>query len=261
MGETRTVRVGCAQYAPQFFDKEGTLRKALSVLEEAGRLGLDLVVFPETWFAAYPYWRGSVSVRRSTELAARMQESALRIPGPETEVLAEAARRARVNVVMGCNELSDLPGSRTLYNTLLFIGREGKVLGRHRKLTAVPEELREEMRYNLAAGGSCVVNPAGLFVREPVFEEEALVWAEIDLRERDVVKAYFDAVGHYARWDVLQLHLRREPTEPTWLRRELAARQLARLPRARVRELSDRFSIPEERVEALLEAAVEELLR
>ena len=366
MGEARTVRVGCAQYAPQFFDKEGTLRKALSVLEEAGRLGLDLVVFPETWFAAYPYWRGSVSVRRSTELAARMQESALRIPGPETEVLAEAARRARVNVVMGCNELSDLPGSRTLYNTLLFIGREGKVLGRHRKLmpthservywgmgdgrdvvtfamdigqvgglicyehhmtllkaamamlgeeihcavwpgwwsmerhlgakrrqagstdcdilpaireyaietqtfvvscswylpeAAVPEELREEMRYNLAAGGSCVVNPAGLFVREPVFEEEALVWAEIDLRERDVVKAYFDAVGHYARWDVLQLHLRREPTEPPWLRRELAARQLARLPRARVRELSDRFSIPEERVEALLEAAVEELLR
>lgn len=319
----RVVRVGCAQYAPRFFDKAGTLAKAEEIMAEAGKLGVDLLVFPETWFAAYPFWRGSVSVKRSTELAARMQESALRIPGPETEVLAQAARRANVNVVMGCNELSDLPGSRTLFNTLVFLSRDGRVLGRHRKLmpthservywgmgdgrdvvtfpmdigqvgglicyehhmtllkgamamlgeeihcavwpgwwamdrhlggkrrepgsmecdivpaireyaietqtfvvscswylpeSEIPDDLKDEMRYNLAAGGSCIVNPAGLFVKEPVFEQETIVWADIDLKERDLVKAYFDAVGHYSRWDVLKLQLNRQPAEPAWIR-------------------------------------------
>ncbi len=93
------LRVGVAQIAPKFFDKTGTLKKTIQVIEEGGKLGLDLLVFPETYFSAYPYWRGSVSVKRSTELIVQMQRSALRIPGEETEELEAAARRARVNCV------------------------------------------------------------------------------------------------------------------------------------------------------------------
>lgn len=363
-GKRRVVRVGCAQFAPKFFDAKSTLEKAQAIIAEAGRLGLDLVVFPETWFAAYPYWRGSVSVKRSTELAVLMQQSAIRIPGPEVAALADAARRANVNVVMGCNELSDIPGSRTLFNSLLFISRDGKVLGRHRKLmpthservywgmgdgrdvvtfamdigrvgglicyehhmtllkgamamlgeeihcavwpgwwsmdrhlgakkgdpgsgdcdilpaireyaietqtfvvscswylpdTEIPEELKDVMRYNLAVGGSCIVNPAGLFVREPVFEKETLVWADIDLNERDLVKAYFDAAGHYSRWDVLKLYLNREPIEPKWIRDELRRARLSQLTSARVQELAERFEIPADRVEALVSALIEDI--
>ena len=131
---TTVLRVGAAQIAPKFFDKGGTLRKTIETIEEAGTLGLDLLVFPETYFAAYPYWRGAVSVRRSTELIVQMQRSALHIPGEETEELGAAARRARVNCVIGCNEADDRPGSLTLYNTLVFLGRDGQLLGRHRKV-------------------------------------------------------------------------------------------------------------------------------
>jgi amidase/nitrilase len=127
------LRVGAAQIAPKFFDKTGTLKQTIQVIEEGGKLGLDLLVFPETYFSAYPYWRGSVSVRRSTELVVEMQRGAIRIPGDETEEISAAARRARVNCVIGCNELDDRPGSLTLYNTLLFVSRDGRVLGRHRK--------------------------------------------------------------------------------------------------------------------------------
>lgn len=101
MAEKMTLRVGAAQVAPRLFDRAGTLKRTVQVIEDAGRLGLDLVVFPETYFAAYPYWRGAVSVRRSTELIVEMQQSAIRIPGEQTEEIAAAARRARVNCVIG----------------------------------------------------------------------------------------------------------------------------------------------------------------
>jgi amidase/nitrilase len=318
------VRVGAAQIAPKFFDKQGTLEKTCHTIQEAGRLGLDLLVFPETYFAAYPYWRGSVSVRRSTELIVEMQRSALQVPSEEVRLLEEEARRARVNCVVGCNELDDRPGSLTLYNTLLYIGRDRGLVGRHRKLMPthservywgmgdaadivvvpmdvgavgglicyehhmtllraamaikgeeihcavwpgwwrveghlggksadpgshdcdiepaireyaienqvfvvssswylpdhqIPAELRQEMRYNLAAGGSCIVSPAGLFVKGPVFGEETIVFAEIDLEERRLAKAYFDCLGHYARFDLLSLSIREEAWTPTGPRR------------------------------------------
>ncbi len=314
------IRVGAAQISPHFFDKERTLEKTCRYIEQGGKLGLDLLVFPETYFCGYPYWRGSGSVRRATELMARMIHSAIRLGGPEVETMAEAAKKASVNCVIGCNELSEQPGSLTIYNSLVVISRQGEVLGRHRKLmpthserlywglgdgsdirvfdldlgklgTAicyehhmtllraalalkgeeihcalwpgwwrveghlggkvgeagaqtcdlesairqhaiengvfvvssswflnpddVPSDLRDEMKYNLAVGGSCVVSPAGLFVAGPVFEQETIVWAEVDMEEREVAKAYLDGVGHYSRPDLLSLRIRDEGYSPS----------------------------------------------
>ena len=54
--------------------------------------------------------------------------------------MAEVAKRAKVNCVVGCNELSDRPGSLTIYNSLIVISRDGKILGRHRKLMPIHTE-------------------------------------------------------------------------------------------------------------------------
>jgi hypothetical protein len=75
------------------------------------------------------------------------------------------------------------------------------------------------MRYNLAVGGSCIVNPAGLYVKGPVFNEETIVWADIDAEERRLAKAYFDCLGHYARFDLLSLNIREGGYAPTGPRR------------------------------------------
>ncbi|MBI1964220.1 MAG: carbon-nitrogen hydrolase family protein, partial [Candidatus Rokubacteria bacterium] len=106
----------------------------------------------------------------------------------------------------------------------------------------IPAELGDVMQYNLAVGGSCIVNPSGLFTREPVFEQEAIVWAEVDQAERRLAKAYFDSVGHYARWDLLQLVIREEGWEPT--------RPPEPSP-ARLREAAERYEVRLDRLEAL----------
>lgn len=57
----------------------------------------------------------------------------------------------------------------------------------------------------VAIGGSNIINPSGLYVVPPSFNGEELVWAEIDLKERRQAKAFFDACGHYSRYDILRL--------------------------------------------------------
>jgi amidase/nitrilase len=68
--------------------------------------------------------------------------------------------------------------------------------------------------FNIAAGGSCIVNPAGVYLREPVFDREEIIYAELDADDRRHTKAYFDALGHYTRWDLLRLDLRGDPMDP-----------------------------------------------
>ena len=60
-----------------------------------------------------------------------------------------------------------------------------------------------------------IANPAGVIIKGPVFNEETLVHAEIDLGERDLAKAYFDCVGHYSRPDLLSLRIHDEAWTPT----------------------------------------------
>lgn len=54
-------------------------------------------------------------------------------------------------------------------------------------------------------GGSCIIDPRGNFVTEPVWDEEATIYADLDMTLPAACKMEHDAVGHYARPDVLEL--------------------------------------------------------
>ena len=56
-------------------------------------------------------------------------------------------------------------------------------------------------------GGSCIVNPLGEVVAGPVYDEEAILTADIDLGDTIRGKFDLDVVGHYARPDVFQLRV------------------------------------------------------
>ena len=66
----------------------------------------------------------------------------------------------------------------------------------------LPEELKNKPDHYLCNGGSCIINPRGEYIIEPVFDVEQLITAEIDLDLRIKEQITLDVSGHYQRNDV-----------------------------------------------------------
>ncbi len=60
-------------------------------------------------------------------------------------------------------------------------------------------------------GGSAIISPLGDVLAGPLYNEEGILYADLDLAEVARSKFDFDVVGHYARPDVFQLMVNEEP--------------------------------------------------
>jgi len=136
LGGREQVRICIAQIPPVYLDLNATLERGCEAIAEAAANGADLIVFPEVWLAGYPYWTEGWDSGLMDWIAVREQffDAAVLAPSEVTDRLGEAASRAGIHVVMGCNEIDPRPGTNTIYNTLLYFSRDGRLMGRHRKL-------------------------------------------------------------------------------------------------------------------------------
>ena len=290
-----------AQTSSVLLDTPATLERALALMADAARAGAELLVFPEAFVGGYPkgadfhIYLGGRTPQGRAEFK-RYFDAAISIDGPEVGQLADAAGRHRMHVVVGIIERD----GGTLYCTAVYLGADGRVLGKHRKLmpTALErlvwgygdgstlaavdtpwgklgavicwenympmlrmamyqqrvaiycaptaddrdswqstmrhialegrcfvlsacQHLRrsqfpaERMNNRLPAapdtvlmrGGSVIIDPLGKVLAGPVFDEDALLTAELDLALIPMGQMDFDAVGHYARPDVFSLHV------------------------------------------------------
>src|SRR3990172_5322636 len=328
LGGRDKVKVAVVQASPVFMDKQKTIEKACDLIKDAGRNGAELIAFSEAFIPGYPayYTVGyETNPHEWTDYMIALQDNSVVIPSKDTEILGQAAKEAGSYVVIGCNELDSRLGSCTVYNSLLFIGKDGNFMGRHRKLMPTyterlywgqgdasdikvfdtdigrigglicwenhmtliraamihrgeefhiavwpgnwkkgekhlldadtspggalcnlqslikvhafeagafvlsgcgyldsddfPEKwhyLRDgdHINYDWARGGSSIVSPAGRYLAEPNFEKDAILYAECHANQIKAVKAVFDSLGHYSRWDIAQLSLREGPWEP-----------------------------------------------
>lgn len=128
-----TFKAAAVQTAPVFLDTDATVDKVVRLIGEAAGNGAQLVAFPEVFVAGYPYWNWIGTPLQGSPWFEKLVRSAIEIPGPEITKIANAAKRHKINVVVGVNERSRF-GIGTIYNTLVTIGDDGRVLGRHRKL-------------------------------------------------------------------------------------------------------------------------------
>lgn len=137
----KSLKTAIVQQGPEYLHLEKSLDKALRIIGTAAEEDAQLVVFGETWLTGYPAWLdrypGAALWDHPPVKAVykRMVRNSIAIPGPETEILAEAARKNGQVIVMGVNErIESGPGNGTIFNSLIIIGCDGGLLLHHRKL-------------------------------------------------------------------------------------------------------------------------------
>ncbi len=75
------------------------------------------------------------------------------------------------------------------------------------ELRATPELVASPDAFVLR-GGSAIIGPDGKYVVEPVYEQETIVTAELDLNAVDREKMTLDVSGHYSRPDIFDFEVR-----------------------------------------------------
>jgi nitrilase len=294
-----------AQTASVLLDTPATMDRALTLMAQAAKQGAQLLVFPEAFIGGYPkgadfhiYLGGRTPQGRSE--FKQYFDAAVTVDGPEIARLAKAAAQHKMYVVTGIIERD----GGTLYCTAVYLGPDGRILGKHRKLmpTALErlvwgfgdgstieavdtpygklgavicwenympalrmamyqqrvaiycaptaddrdtwqstmqhialegrcfvlsacQHLRRSQFPNdkmnnrlpeapetvLMRGGSMIIDPLGKMLAGPVYNEDALLTAELDMSIIPMAQMDFDAVGHYARPDIFSLHVNTAP--------------------------------------------------
>lgn len=157
-------RVAIVQTAPVFLDKTETVALAVSRVEVAAKEGAQLVIFTESFIPGYPAWiwrlRPGVDWNVSEQLHHRLLSNAVVMESDDLDPLYRAASEHRVTIVCGIEERDSQPGSATLYNSVIVIGPDGRLLNKHRKLMPTNPE-RMVWGFGDASGLKVVDTPAG----------------------------------------------------------------------------------------------------
>ena len=127
---SRVITVAAAQLGPiaRSESRADVVKRLLALLDQAHRRGSDLVVFPELALTTFfPRWWMENQAEIDTFFEREM-------PGPETRALFDEARRLRLAFCLGYAELSREGASLRRYNTSIIVDREGRLVGKYRKV-------------------------------------------------------------------------------------------------------------------------------
>lgn len=133
----KTSKVGVVQATPALFNVEKSVELVISWIHQGSEAGCQLLLFPESFIPCYP--RGltfEAIVGRRTDKGRTMWldywENSLSVDSPDIARIQQAVRQAGLFVALGITEKEPIGG--TLYCTLLYFGKDGTLLGKHRKL-------------------------------------------------------------------------------------------------------------------------------
>ncbi len=135
MSFDKKVNVAIVQASPVLFNKKSTLERCLELIDKASLKNPDLIVFPESFIPAYPrnmIFGTTIGSRsdKGRQIWEKYFNNSVDVPGEETSILAEAAKRSGAFISMGITERE----GKSLYCTQLFFSPSGKLSGKHRKI-------------------------------------------------------------------------------------------------------------------------------
>jgi nitrilase len=140
-----SLTVGLAQIAPIWLDRDATLAKVNSYVEQAAQQGCGLVAFGEALVPGYPFWLELTDGARFNSalqktIFAEYAAQAVQPDAGHLDQLRSTAAQHRIAVYLGCVERASDRGGHSLYCSLVFIDSEGKIGSIHRKLMPTYEE-------------------------------------------------------------------------------------------------------------------------
>ena len=127
------------------------------------------------------------------------------------QVLHDSGEDIHVAVWPSAHDVHQLASRHYAFEGRCFVVATGMVM----KVKDLPQELdlpaatdggAEEW---LLRGGSAVIGPNGNYVAGPVFDQETIISAELDLTAVDREKMTLDVSGHYSRPDLFHLEFRK----------------------------------------------------
>lgn len=134
-------RVAVIQAGSVLFDTAATLNRMSDWCDRAHAERAAFLVFPEAYVGGYPKGldfgaRVGSRTPAGREEFLRYWNSAIDVPGPETQRIGEMAARIDAWIVTGVIERH----GGTLYCTALYFGPDGRLVGKHRKLMPTASE-------------------------------------------------------------------------------------------------------------------------
>lgn len=124
------LKVAAVQMAPVYLDARSTWDKLEGRVREAVSNGAELIAWGESLIPGYPNWTSISTGDDQKPVYARYWREALRLDGP---IVTEMRKLAGALGVMLMGGIAEQEGGST-YCTLLTVGPDGAIWGRHRKL-------------------------------------------------------------------------------------------------------------------------------
>ncbi len=142
---TETLTVGLAQIAPVWLNRQKTLAKMTSYVENAAKQNCDLVVFGEALLPGYPFWleltNGAVfNSDIQKDLHAHYMKNAVCLEEGHLDELCALAKEKSIAIYLGSIERPLDRGGHSLYCSLIYINKAGEICSVHRKLMPTYEE-------------------------------------------------------------------------------------------------------------------------
>lgn len=125
-----TLNVAVLQVAPVYLDCWATWEKLKEFGDRAVAHGAELLTWGESLIPGYPNWTAVDTTEAQAPVYARYWDQAVTLDGALVADMREFAKTRAVMLIGGVAEREN----GTVYCTLLTIGADGQLLGRHRKL-------------------------------------------------------------------------------------------------------------------------------
>ena len=126
------------------------------------------------------------------------------------QTLHNSGEQIHVAVWPTVKEMHEIASRHYAFEGRTFVLAAGSIM----QAGDLPSEFKTPTKYSknletlILRGGSAIIAPDGRYIVEPVFDQETILMAEIDLSEIIREKMSLDVTGHYSRPDLFNFSVK-----------------------------------------------------